>query len=151
VMRPVLDALAQHVNHAALGDLALQAGQELTTGRAVVIQVQAVSRCRLWGAQEDRQVDQIYRILTVGNLGGARNPSALGWEPVIDDERLQALLAEVGTHAVTSSTGSSEGNSTLPNPPNASSSSDSSGSSASLGKLAAASRTSSLPVTTSPI
>ena len=47
VMRPVLDAVAQHVDHAALGDLALQPGQELAPRRAVLAEVErsATSGC----------------------------------------------------------------------------------------------------------
>ena len=40
VMWPVLDPLAEHVNHAAFADLALEAGQKLAPGRAILTQVQ---------------------------------------------------------------------------------------------------------------
>ena len=39
VMGPVLDPFAEHVDDAALADLALEAGQELPTRRAIVFQV----------------------------------------------------------------------------------------------------------------
>ena len=38
-MRSVLDAFAQHVDHAALGYLPLESRQELTPRRAVVVEV----------------------------------------------------------------------------------------------------------------
>ena len=47
VVRAVLDAIAQHIDHAALGDLALQPGEELAPGRAVVVEVAAPRRPRL--------------------------------------------------------------------------------------------------------
>ena len=42
-MRAVLDALAQHVDHAALGDLALQPGEELLPRGLVVLEVERLA------------------------------------------------------------------------------------------------------------
>ena len=44
MVRPVLDAVAQHVDGAALADLALQAGQELAPRRAVLAEVERLGR-----------------------------------------------------------------------------------------------------------
>jgi hypothetical protein len=52
VMRPVLESMAQYVDRAALGDLALQAGQELAPRRAVLSQVERVDDVRLRFAQK---------------------------------------------------------------------------------------------------
>ena len=55
VVRAVLDAVAQHVDHAALADLALQAGEELAPRRAVLAEVERLGDLRLRGAQEGAQ------------------------------------------------------------------------------------------------
>ena len=43
MVRPVLDAVAQHVDHAALGDLALQPGEELLPRGPVVIEIERLA------------------------------------------------------------------------------------------------------------
>ena len=52
MVRPVLDAVAQHVDHAALADLALEAGEELAPRRAVVVEVERLDERRLRRLQE---------------------------------------------------------------------------------------------------
>ncbi len=52
VVRAVLDAVAQHVDDAALGDLALQAGQELAPRRAVLVEGERVGGVGLRRPQE---------------------------------------------------------------------------------------------------
>ena len=52
MVRPVLDAVAQHVDHAALRDLALQPGEELPPGRAVVGEIEGFGNFRLRGVQK---------------------------------------------------------------------------------------------------
>ena len=41
-MWPVLDAMPQDIDRAALADLALQAGQELASGGAICVQVECL-------------------------------------------------------------------------------------------------------------
>jgi len=65
VERPVLHAVAQHVDDAASGDLPLQPGQELPAGGAVVAEVQRRGRLRLGGMQEQRQLRQIHAIVPI--------------------------------------------------------------------------------------
>ena len=61
----MVDAVAQHVNAAALGYLALESGQEFAACWAVLGQSE---RCRgfgLGGTQEGRELDQIDAVLAV--------------------------------------------------------------------------------------
>lgn len=46
-MLPVPDPMAQHVDHAALGDLALQAGHKLAPRRAVLAEIERLCDFRL--------------------------------------------------------------------------------------------------------
>src|SRR6266498_1350774 len=152
-MRPMLDALAQHINHAAPGDLALEPGQELSPRPAVVVKVESVGCLRLRGAKKGCHVEETDGVLTLIVLGVACNPATVGRGQVVDNECLQPLVADICAQPTTSSSANSSDASSASSPPvNASSTSrSSSGSSASSGRLAAASRTSSLPVTTSAI
>ena len=65
VMRSVLDTLAEHVDHAALADLALEAGQELPPRWAIVFQAQPLERLRLRLDEEGAKLHQIDRVLAV--------------------------------------------------------------------------------------
>ena len=65
LVRPALDPLAQHVDAAALGDLALQAGQESAPRRAVLAQSQRCRDLGLRGAEEGRQLRQVEAELPV--------------------------------------------------------------------------------------
>ena len=69
VMRPVLDPLAQHVDDAALADLALEASQELPARGAIVFQAQALEGIRLRLDEEGEKLRQIDRILAVVVVG----------------------------------------------------------------------------------
>ena len=57
--------MSQHVDGATLGDLALQAGEELAACRAVHLQRQRLRRLRLGGTQEGCELDQIDAVLSV--------------------------------------------------------------------------------------
>ena len=50
MMRAVLHAMAEHVYDATLGDLTLQAGEELTPSGAVVIEIECLCDFRLCSA-----------------------------------------------------------------------------------------------------
>lgn len=65
VVRAVLDAGTQHVDGAALGDLALQAGQELAPRRPVLAQRQRIGRLRLGFPQKARKLRQVHAVLAV--------------------------------------------------------------------------------------
>ena len=173
-MRPVLDALAQHVDHAALGDLALEAREELPPRRAVVrrdralrrrppaalprrkarscAQVDARSRGRSPRAAADvascRRQDAAPRSATTSRPGRS-DVAAPGHVPADQRSRPFSLVSVVmprppRRHASMSSVGSHPRRCRRR-------SSSGSGSSTSSGSRAAASRTSSLPVTTSAI
>ena len=59
----MLDAFAQHVDDAALGDLRVQAMQKLRPLRAVLIQSQGLSRLRLSRVHEHAQHRQVDNVL----------------------------------------------------------------------------------------
>ena len=61
----VLDPVAQHLNGAALGDLALQPGQERPPRRPVVGQRQRLGGLRLGATQEGRELHHIDAVLAV--------------------------------------------------------------------------------------
>ena len=85
VVRAVLDALAQHVDDAALGDLALQPGQELLAGRRVVGKVEGLGEAGLGCVQEALKLTNIYAIGTVIRLGVAANPPGARSRHAADD------------------------------------------------------------------
>ena len=74
-MRPVLDPVAQHVDHAALGDLALQAGQELAPRRAVLAEVERLCDFRLRRLEEGAELGQIHAVLAIVVLGVSVKPA----------------------------------------------------------------------------
>ena len=83
LVRPALDPLAQHVNRAPLGDLALQASQESTPRRTVPAQVQQFRDLGLRGAQEGRELRQVDAVLPVVVLRVAAYPArAIGRRPL---------------------------------------------------------------------
>ena len=57
----VLHAVAEHVDHAALADLALEAVEELAPRRAVVVEVQGVGGVGLRRPQEAAELGEIDR------------------------------------------------------------------------------------------
>ena len=75
VVRPVLDAVAQHVDGAALADLALQAGQELAPCRAVLAEVERLGRLGLRLPQEGGELRQVHAVLAVVVLRDRRRSS----------------------------------------------------------------------------
>ena len=75
MVRAVLDAVAQHVDGAAPGDLALQAGQELAPGRPVLVEGEGLGHLGLGLAQEGRELGQVQAVLAVVVLGDRRRSS----------------------------------------------------------------------------
>src|SRR5579862_8542109 len=168
-MRSVLDSMPQHVDRPALRDLPLDPRQNLASGRTIRAEVQHLSRLRLRLAEEGRELRQIHAVLAVVILGRTANPAnAVGGRALADlpaagrtevaggasergaDEPLQTSLAGVGRHASGSSTVASRlsAMTSSTSMSNSAARSDSSSWNSS-GNRAAASRTSSLPVTTS--
>ena len=74
-MRPVLQAMAQHVDRAAFADLALQPCQELAPGRPVLAKVERVAHLRLRLAQEGGGLREVHAVLAVVVLGRAADPA----------------------------------------------------------------------------
>ena len=74
VMGTMLDAMSQHVDGAALGDLSLQPGQEPAPCRAVLRQPQRFGGPGLGGTQESCKLDPVDAVLTVIVLGIAAHP-----------------------------------------------------------------------------
>ena len=65
VVRAVPDAVAQHLDRAPLGDLALQPRQELAPRRAVVVQRQRLGGFRLGVVQEGGKLGEVDAVLAV--------------------------------------------------------------------------------------
>ena len=65
VVRAVLDTVAQHLDRAPLGNLALQPRQELAPCRTVLLQRQGPGRLRLGITQEGGELDEIDAPLAV--------------------------------------------------------------------------------------
>ena len=93
--RAVLDAAAQHVYHAALGDLALQAVQKLGALGAFLVDAKSLIGVGLGGGEELQQLGPVDGVFPVVVLGVALNVSGLLHEGR-DDDGLQALFAGVG-------------------------------------------------------
>ena len=98
VVRAVLDAVAQHVDGAALGDLPLQAGQELASRRAVLVQRQGFGDLRLGGVQEGGELDAIDAVLAVVVVGIAAAPAdaAVGRARLCDPAVLRRVAGMAG-------------------------------------------------------
>ena len=75
VMGPVLDPLAEHVDDAALADLALEAGQELPAPWTIVFQAQPLEGIRLRFDEERQELGQIDRVLSVVVVRVAADPA----------------------------------------------------------------------------
>ena len=75
LVRPVLDAVAQHVDHPALADLPLQPRQELAPRRAILGQVQRGGRLGLGDLQEDGELHQVDAVLAVVVVPVAQQPA----------------------------------------------------------------------------
>ena len=69
-MRPVPDAMAQYVDHAALADLALQPSQELLSDRAIVVDVECLGQMGLRGRKEGAELSNVGcpRAVVVGGI-----------------------------------------------------------------------------------
>ena len=78
VVRPVLDAVAQHVDGAALADLALEPRQELPARRSVLFELQALERLRLRLDEEGEQLADVDAVLAVVVVGPAAEPARAG-------------------------------------------------------------------------
>ena len=89
VVRAMLDAVAQHVDRAALGDFALQPGQELAPRRTVVVQQQRFGGVWLSELQESGKLDPIDAKLAVVVVGIAATPA----DAVIAGARLGHLAS----------------------------------------------------------
>ena len=117
LVRPVLDALAEHVDGPALRDLSLQSSQELAPRRTVLAQVQRFCRVGLGGVEEGGELGEVYAVLPVVVLRISAYPArAVAGRPLARglllwriagssrerraDEALEALLAGVGGHAI---------------------------------------------------
>lgn len=95
--RAVLHPAAKHVDHAALRNFALKAMEELEA-LGLILQPKLRNRLGLCGSKERQELRHIHRVVAVVVLGVAEHIAG-----VIDqrsrDERFEALLAGVGTHA----------------------------------------------------
>ena len=130
-MRAMLDAVAQNVDHAALADLALQAGEELATSRAVGVERQRFDERFLGSQEKAAQLHQVDAVLAVVVVRIAENPASAAsyWSSGLgrnvfgrkhvrtpghgaNDEFFEAFLARVGPHTSTSSRGASSRQST---------------------------------------
>ena len=120
VVRAVSDAVAQHVDGAALGDLALQPGEERAPRLPVLVERQRFGGVRLGGLQECRELDPIDAELAVVVVGiaaaparaavagaGLRCPALLRWIAGMAgqrraDQAFEAAFAGVGRHTAAS-------------------------------------------------
>ena len=75
VTRPVLDALAQDINDAALADLTPQTGQKLPAGRAIFSQGEPLDHLGLGIRHKCRKLRHIHTIFAVVVLRVARDPA----------------------------------------------------------------------------
>ena len=92
--RAVLDTAAQHLHHAALGDLALQAVQELSTLGAFLVDAERLIGVRLGSGEELQQLGQVDGMFPVKILRVSLDVSGILHERG-DDDRFQALFAGV--------------------------------------------------------
>ena len=92
-MRPVLDALAQHVDGPAPGDLPLQSGQEPAPRWAVLSEVQRFGRVGLGIVEEGGELGEVHAMLTIIVLRVAAYPAGavVGW-PLARQARLRRLV-----------------------------------------------------------
>src|ERR1035437_960727 len=74
-MRPVLDAMPKNIDRAALADLPLQAGQELSSCWAVGIQAQRFGDPRLGLDQEGVELSQVHAVLALIVIWVAADPA----------------------------------------------------------------------------
>ena len=91
----VLDAAAQHLDNTPLGDLALQAVQELGSFRPFLVNIQLGKGFQLGGGKEVEQLDQVNGVFAVVVLRVALHIPSVGHQGG-DDQGLQPLFAGVG-------------------------------------------------------
>src|SRR5689334_9535181 len=78
--------MTQHVDGAALGDLALQSREELAARRAVLAECECLGRLRLRFQQERGELGQVDAVLAVVVLRPATDPAgAVGCRPLVRD------------------------------------------------------------------
>src|SRR5260370_9204319 len=75
MMRSVLDSLAQYVDHAALGDLALYTRKELLPSRTRVLDIQRPDCPWLGCAQERRELLKIHCVFAIVVAPVAKHPA----------------------------------------------------------------------------
>ena len=96
VQRSVLDPVAQHLDGAALDDLALQPRQERPPRGTALGQRQRLGRRRLGGAQERRELRQVDAVLTVVVVEVAAAPAhAAGARGRIGHRALGRPMSEI--------------------------------------------------------
>ncbi len=120
MVRPVLEPVAQHVDRAALGDLALEPRQELAPRGPVLAEVERLGDLGLRLAQEGRELGEVDAIIAVVVVRIAADPApAVGGRPLAHgvargsariagragqrraDQPLEAAFGGVGGHRVT--------------------------------------------------
>ena len=84
-MRTVSDAVAEDVDSAAFGDLALKTGKEFAAGGTVFGETEGRGGFGLGGVQKGSKLDQVDAVFTVVVVGVAAGPAdatvAGGWFP----------------------------------------------------------------------
>ena len=98
LVRAVLDAVAQYVDGAALGDLALEASQELPSCRSVLVQRERFGGLWLRGEQEARELDEIDAELALVVVGVVGDPAdaAVGGGSLRYPARLRRITGMAG-------------------------------------------------------
>src|SRR5271166_1851829 len=137
----MLDAGAEYVDDAALGDLTLEPGKELLAGRTVMLQVEGLDEVLLGRGEEGAELGKVHGVLTVVVLGAASDPARR--QHVGHDQGFERVFAGVRLAHSAASASASLG--ARPRAPaiSPSSSASSTWSSDSGASFAAASRTSS--------
>ncbi len=93
----VLDAATQHIHHAAFGDLALQAGQELSAVGAFLVEAERRIGFGLGSGKKLPQLGQINSVFAVVVMRVALDVARLVHKRG-DDERLQAFFGSICFH-----------------------------------------------------
>ena len=161
VVLAMLEAGAQHVDRAAPCDLALQPREEVSPRRAVVREVERFRDLALGRLEEHRELDEVDRIRAVVVVWAAFDPAplairtgGLGYATADgrcharhrrDNQAFEAKLARIGGHGATSSSSGANSSAVA----SSISMMSSRAAESTPGNPAAASLTSSLPVTTS--
>ena len=118
VVGAVVDPVPEHVDGAAARDLAVEAGEELTPGGAVQVEVEQLGGFGLGCAEEGREVGEVDAELAVVVFGVAWEPSdavargtfarcgrrsrvtVRGADQRLADEGFQSAFSGVGGHAI---------------------------------------------------